>query len=353
MLFAISDAGEAILFVVTLAGWAVVSVYLLALAARAYLVIVQGTADGVDRVEWPDEPIFDWIVTALYFLGLAALILTPAGILGRALAGRLFPEDRALRFVVLVTPLAWLFFPVGLLSSMSGATRWAVLSPRIVVGMFRVAPSAFVFYVVTGVLLACVGGLGYLGLFSPRWYVLPLSVLAMAAIWMVHARLVGRLAWLIRERSRGVVKARRAEQRPRKKRARSRAAEDPWAVPDEEEAPPARSGSMGYAAVEAEEPRPARPNYLDPPPNPYTLSDPLDEPEPAARPTPAVSDERLEREIALRRRERPNPPPASPLWSGVYEFPLYEDCRGPLVYLVLFGGVSGAMFRVLLALLGS
>jgi hypothetical protein len=350
MLFA---SGGPILFVVILAAWAVVSVYLLVIAAHAYTVIVQGTAAGIDRVEWPDEPIFDWIVTAAYFLGLSALILTPAGILGRALADKLFPGDRALRFAVLAVPLVWLFFPVGLLSSMSGASRWAVLSPRIVMGLLRIAPTVFVFYVVTGILLACVGGLGYLGLFSPRWYVLPLSVLAMAALWMIHARLVGRLAWLIQQESKVIPKPKRGEQRPRKKRVRTPAAEDPWAVPDEEEAPPARSGAMGYAVVEKEEPVPVRPNYLDPPPDPYGVSDPLDEPEPVPHPTPTVSADRLEREVALRRREPPNPPPASPLWSGVYEFPLYENCRKQLAYLLLWGGLSGAMFRMLMELFPS
>ena len=66
-----------------------------------------------------------------------------------------------------------------------------------------------------------------------------------------------------------------------------------------------------------------------------------------------VHDERVEREIALRTRKPPNPPPASPLWSGVYEFPLYEDCRKPLVYLLIWGALSGAMFRFMMEMLPS
>jgi hypothetical protein len=345
----------AILFVVMLAAWALVSICLLVLAAHTYTVIVQGTAAGIDRVEWPDEVIFDWLPTAAHFLALSAVILTPAGILGRALADRLYPDDRALRFTVLAVPLVWLFFPVGLLSSMSGSSRWAVLSPRILLALLRIAPTMIVFYLVTGVLLACVGALGYMGLVSPQWYVLPLAVLAMAAIWMIHARLVGRLAWLIQQQSQAMKPKRKAggrEQRPRKKRVKSIAAEDPWADPEEDEPPPARSGSMGYTIVEQEESRPAIPSYVEPPPDPYELSAPLDEPEPAPRSTPPVPDERIEREIALRRREPPTPP-ASPLWSGVYEFPLYENCRMPLVYLLLWGALSGVMFRLLMSLFPS
>jgi len=346
----------AILFVVTLAALAVVSVYLLVLAAHTYTVIVQGTASGIDRVEWPDEPIFDWIVPAVSFLGLSALILPPAGILGRALADKLYPDDRALRFLVLAVPLVWLFFPVGLLSSMAGSSRWSVLSPRILLGLLRIAPTMVVFYFVTGILLACVGALGYLGLFSPQWYVLPLSVLAMSALWMIHARLLGRLGWLVQQQTQAIKPKRKPEsreQRPRKKRARALAAEDPWAVPDEEEAPPARSGSMGYAVVEKQESRPAVPSYVEPPPDPYAVTDAIDEPEPAPRSTPVVPDERVEREIALRRREPPNPPPASPLWSGVYEFPLYENCRMPLVYLLLWGALAAVMFRLLMSVFPS
>ena len=345
----------AILFVPMLAAFAVVSAYLLVLAAHNYMVIVQGTASGIDRVEWPDEPIVDWIVPATSFLGLTALILTPAGIFGRALADKLFPDDGALRFLVLAVPLVWLFFPVGLLSSMAGSSRWAVLSPRILMGLLRIAPTMVVFYLVTGVLLACVGALGYLGLVSPQWYVLPLSVLAMSAIWMIHARLVGRLGWLVQQQTPSATKRKpeSRQQRPRKRRARSLAAEDPWAVPEEEEPPPARSGSMGYAVVEQQESRPNVPSYVEPPPDPYALTDAIDEPGPALPPKPVVPDERVEREIALRRREPPNPPPASPLWSGVYEFPLYENCRVPLVYLLLWGALPAVMFRLLMALFPS
>ena len=352
MLFAIAGSGNAILFVVVLAAWAVVSAYLLVLAARAYTVIVQGTAAGIDRVEWPDEPIFDWIVTAVQFLGVSAIILAPAGILGRALSDRLFPADRALRFLVLAAPLVWLFFPVGLLSSMSSASRWVVLSPRVVLALVRIAPTVVAFYLVTGVLLTGGGALGYLGLVGEPWYVLPLAVVTLSAIWMIHARLVGRLGWLIQRQTRAATKRGATRERSRKRRARSLAAEDPWAVPEEAEPPPARSGTMGYAVVEREEPRQTRPSYVEPPPDPYALTDATDEPPPSPPPS-GVPDERVEREIALRRREPPNPPPASPLWSGVYEFPLYENCRMPLVYLVLWGGLSAVMFRALVSLFPS
>ena len=110
---------------------------------------------------------------------------------------------------------------------------------------------------------------------------------------------------------------------------------------------------MGYAVVEQEQSRPNVPSYVEPPPDPYALTDAIDEPAPAPPSRPVVPDERVEREIALRRREPPNPPPASLLWSGVFEFPLYENCRMPLVYLWLWGALPGVMFRLLMALFPS
>jgi hypothetical protein len=276
----------------------------------------------------------------------------PAGILGRALADRFYPDDRALRLLFLAGPMLWFFFPIAFLSSTSSSSRWVVLSPRILLGLLRIAPTMIVFYAVTAAMGACAGALGYVGLFTPHWYVVFLAVLAMSALWMIHARLVGRLGWLVHEGSKSSPKrkSRDKEMRPRKKRVKSLGAEDPWADPVEEEPPAVRSGPMAYKVVEVEEPPPTRPSYLDPPPDPYVLSDPRDEPEPVPRETHPVSDERVEREIALRRREPPNPPPTSPLWSGVYEFPLYENCQKPLVYLMLWGGLSGVMFRALLML---
>ena len=344
--------GQAIIFVVLLAAWAVVTIYLVTIAARTYFIIVQNTAAGIDRVEWPDEPFYDRLLTGVYFLALAGIMAMPAGLLSRAFAQRFLPHDPALRYFVLAGPLLWLYFPVGLLSSMAASSRWAVLSPRVLVGLLRLAPTMVVFYLVTGLLAAGTGALVFLGLFGRDFYVLPIAAVAMSAAWMIHARLVGRLGWLLFQQQTAGQPKGRAEEGPRRrmKRAKALPVEDPWADPEEEEpAPPARAGALTYAVVEREEPRPPVPHYVEPPPDPYAVTPTIDEPRPDIPPEPPrVSDEQLEREVALRRRDPPNPPPAFPLWSGVYEFPLYESSRRGLATLVVFGAASGAMFRMLL-----
>ena len=52
-----------------------------------------------------------------------------------------------------------LFFPVGVLSSLSGESRWAFFQPKLVADLARVAPTALGFYAVTPLLFAVVLGL--------------------------------------------------------------------------------------------------------------------------------------------------------------------------------------------------
>lgn len=97
MLFAIvGSAGNAILFVVSLVALTMVALYTFAFAAHCYLVVVQGTAVGLDRVDWPDEPIVDWLYQSLHLGGLLLLWLVPAGLLSRALSNAVLPGNTAL-----------------------------------------------------------------------------------------------------------------------------------------------------------------------------------------------------------------------------------------------------------------
>ena len=126
---------------------------------------------------------------------------------------------------------------------------------------------------------------------------------------------------------------------------------DPWAAPEEEpleEPPPV----AGYSVVEVEEKPPPRPSYVEPVPDPYTLTEP--EPESTALPPEPTVLERekahIEREIKLRERIPPNPPPAIPMFSGVFTFPFYETSLKAWLWLTLGGLVTGGIARVVLML---
>jgi hypothetical protein len=350
----VGEAGNVILFVLSLAGWAIVASFTFAYAAHCYLVVTQATAAGLDRVEWGDEPIIDWLYEALYVGFVVLLWVMPAGLLWRGLRNDFLPDDPGLRFLLLAVPGLWLLFPVGLLSSLSSSSRWIPVSPRVVARLLRIFPSLVLFYLLTGLLFAAASTCTYVGVFTPGWYVLPLAAVAGSAVLLVHARLLGRLAWLmgqLRDKPRPEKKAVMARNR-RSKAARPRrgtTAHDPWAVHEEEpydEPPPA----AGYSVVEVEEKPAPLPSYVEPVPDPYALTENANEPAPAPQEAPFLEREKaqIEREVKLRERTPPNPPPALPLFSGVFTFPGYQDSLKAWLWLTCGGMATGGMFRMVL-----
>lgn len=354
MLFAfVGEAGNAILFVVTLLAWTVVAANTLIVAAHCYFVVVQGTVAGIDRVEWPDEPVYDWLLQALNLVGLAAIWLVPVGFLSKALAPHLLPGDPALRFLLLAGPGMWLLFPVTLLSSMGSVSRWQILNGRVLAGLLALAPQVFFFYVLSGGLILVAAALAYFGLFTPGWYALPVAAVLGSAAWLIHARLLGRVGWLLQQRfNRATCAAGKKSDhpagKPRPRKTRAVAVNDPWAVADEEEQPP-RKPKPAYKAVEVPPKKARRPAYMDPEPEPYVLAD---EPAPAAPLAPRLelNQEQVEREIELRTRKPPNPPPDYPLFSGVWTFPGYETTQKAWVWLAVYGGATGFVTRGLIVL---
>jgi hypothetical protein len=361
MLFAfVGQAGNAILFVLSLVALTIVASYTFAYAAHSYLVVAQATAAGLDRVDWGDDPILDWLYQALYVGGVVLIWLMPAGLLWRGLRNDFLPDDPGLRFLLLAVPGLWLLFPIGLLSSLASSSRWVPVSPRVLGRLLRIIPSQLLFYIITAGLFAAASALVYVGLFTPGWYVLLLAAVAGSAVLLVHARLLGRIAWLMGQ----LPTKPRAEKKasgPRKKqpktahartgrRPKGTAAHDPWAAPEEEPPEEAPPPVRGYSVVEVEDKPPPRPTYVEPVPDPYTLTESAPEPQPLPQEPPILEREKanIEREIKLRERKPPNPPPALPLFSGVFNFPLYESSLKAWLWLTLGGLATGGFARMVL-----
>src|SRR5262245_23647308 len=230
-------AGAVIIFVVLLAGFTMFLAVVFAYAAHCYLVVVQETAAGNDRVRWPKDPLHDRLGDAFYLAGFLALCLAPAGIASRALRHDWLPDAGALRLLLLAVPLLWLGFPVALLSSLSASSRWVPLRPVILGRMLILAPSTLGFYLSTAVLLALAAALSYLAVFTPRAWLLLVAAPVGAAVLLIHARLLGRLARLVQKLGpvRGSAPARSPSAPSPKKgrRAPTRGVEahDPWAAP--------------------------------------------------------------------------------------------------------------------------
>jgi hypothetical protein len=227
-----------------------------------------------------------------------------------------------------------------------------------------------------------------------RGTLLPVAAVAGAIGLLIYARLLGRIGWLISRHPSGDVpeegrpeeadqvetfdpwstpdeerKAERESEPPRNRRTpplRSKKSktkgrshvQDPWAVPEEEPpapvAPlPAKTKSLpedpygpaegSYDLAPADAPRPpvepvATVNPFDESPEPYAVA-PAPETAPPPVPAPAPEVTKLEEELAAPRL--PPPAPVRPLVSGVYSFPFYQACLGPLATLALgFLGVA-------------
>jgi len=354
MLFAIvGAAGNAILFIFSLIGLVIMTVYALAWAGHCYLVVVQGTAAGSDRVGWPDEPIFDWIVRGLFPTSLVVVLLGGAAILARALGPSFLPNQPELRFLLLAVPMVWLLFPVAMLSSLASNAGFSIFSFRLLWRLVQLGPALPLFYLVTAVLVPAAAALLSVGLLTRAWYVLPIAVVFAGAVLLLHARFLGRIGWMLSQ----------LDFRSRKKAPRQKDQEDesprplhvndPWAEPEPNPLLAPEPAPGGYRVVEIEEEtplpktaKPADPYERDD--QPYALADePL--PEKPAPEMPPVDEESVKRELRLRERIPEDPPPARPLLDGLWTFPFYESTLKAWFWLGLSGLAMGVFARAALA----
>jgi hypothetical protein len=351
-------AGPAILFVITLAATAAVTAVVLAYAARCYLVVVQETAAGLDRVKWPDEPFQDWLLRSVPLVGLGVLAVAPAGMLSRALRHDWLPNDPGLRFLLLAVPGLWLLFPPVLLLVLGRMSHSAPAGAGALLGLLRLVPHVACFYLFTALLLAASAALWHRALFTSSVYILPLAGALGGAVVLVHARLLGRVAWLAQqlqgEKARPAkARRRRAPTKRRAKKTRALEVQDPWAVPKKgaQEPDVPRLPVEGYGlAAEAPPEKPARRKKVDLPVEGYEVAEEGPSPTPKNDPRePAVSAAALEREVELRDRTPADAPPAWPLFSGVCSFPFYEGSLKAWLWLSLGGVAIGVGVRALIA----
>ncbi len=190
----VGAAGQLILFFSITVLQALVSLIVFSYAAYSFLVVFVQTAAGNDEVIWPGDPIQDWFLKVWYLLWLLAVWAVPACLL---LA--LFRLPRPL-YAAGVLGVLWLMFPVTLLSSLSGTSRLNILRAKIVTLLARHAGTMFGFYLVTFLLLVACAGLWYLGIV--RWtMVVPVAAGVGAIGFLLYARLLGRIGFLISRRS--------------------------------------------------------------------------------------------------------------------------------------------------------
>ncbi len=390
--------GQSIMFLFSIAGGVIIGLYLCCYMARCLLVVVQGTAAGLDEVPWPDEVVFDWIWEALSMVMLGFIWLAPTGIVAHALRHGELPGSLLERFVLLAVPILWLVFPVSLLCALSGNGIWMILRPTILWRLLRAFPSLIGFYVQTGLLLVLVGALWYASIVKGWKQVMPVAAIVSGAAVLIHARLLGRLGWVIGQQPQRSARPApqppatadrkpRKSPRPRKARRVKPSVIDPWRIPDEVEAPPPPPPPSkrkayepprpheieAYGLAEPEKPvpeprprsRPKPPRGEKPPLAPseveaYAMGPeeaaqepfqmPLDGNLPADLPPPAKAPDEAPgaavKDLEARLAAPPEPPkvPAHPMLSGIWTFPGYFYCRGPwfqlTLWFLLLGGLA-------------
>jgi hypothetical protein len=354
--------GQVIMFVLTLAGSVMIGIAVAAYAAHCFLLIVQETAAGNDEVRWPNEPFYDWLWKGPYLVWLAGVWLFPAVLLLRILNPPSPTIAPGLWFAVVVVATLWLMFPISLLSSLSGGSRWAVLRSSVLWRLSKRAAPVIHFYGASGVVLVGGGAALYKALLSGESWLF-LGGLAGATALFIYARLLGRITWIVGKVREAAPKKPRKEKRlvlpgdaprspPRPLRPRKR---KPIRTPE---------GLVEGYGIAADEPQQVEPEpAAEPEPRGPILTPegPVDGYELSGEElSPRAEEERSahlasvlaasEREMELERRRDVPPLPRMPLVSGVYSFPWYPDCLPHWALLsvafLVFLGVLGLLISL-------
>jgi hypothetical protein len=175
------------------------------MAGPLIVAIVGESADGEDRLNQPPRLLaFDWF-PEMFSAVMAGSVAGLSG-LGVWHLSQLISLDPVLSAII-VTVVVVILLPVTLLSTLLEGSPLAVLSPRLLSSMGKCPGGWFLFYLQTFVIAALVGGAAWM-----LWWALGirpgdeatllwcLGPLVIAALF-IDMRLLGRLAWLISERT--------------------------------------------------------------------------------------------------------------------------------------------------------
>ncbi|MCI0637651.1 MAG: hypothetical protein L0Y72_08370 [Gemmataceae bacterium] len=188
------ETGKIVFFMVVLAAAAVVGSYYGVLAAHYFLTVIEHTGAGADEIRFPNDPVFDYITKPFYLVGLCLVWI----VIGWLILVNVNPEfARSLAGVAaLLAGVFWLTFPISLLSSMSAQSQYVILYTPLLRQLLQRPGGLILFYLAT---LPHVAALVVIVFVSIYWNFLlvPLAAPVLAALLLMHARVLGRFAWLI------------------------------------------------------------------------------------------------------------------------------------------------------------
>jgi hypothetical protein len=332
----IGNFAAALQFIVLLLVTGLFGIGLLLYAAHVFLTIAQQTAGGLDEFTWPKDSWTDWVSQSLHLVLLIVLWAVPLGFVLRAVGPETLAASAAL-YVGVPAAFFWLIFPVTLLSSLSAGSPLALLRPEVLGRMARRPGATFGFYLLAAPVCVAGGAALYATLAHRLYYVLP----ALAVVLFVYGRLVGRYSWLLADVRLPAAKPKPNRKGPptKKKKKRTTRVEDPWAVPEEEEAPSEQAETYGIAE---EKPAPRR-RRAEPAVEGYDVSP--EPPPPRPKVVPLDGSPPIEARRVLSESETPLPD--WPLINGVFTFPWYRSNLPVWVLLTLLFLVWGFFYAAM------
>jgi hypothetical protein len=177
-----------------------------------FIRIIESTAAGEDHVRWYQGAWFDFLKDLAFLVWILFFSAGPPGIV-LAIARKTAPLPALLWWVILVGGTL-ILFPFFLLSTMMANVPWMLVHYRVLTRFFENPLLPAVLYLNTFFLgIPCVI-LGYwMATEHFSWFLF--TGIVWATYWMVYARLLGRMGWILTE-----------EKRPGQKRKKQRPAFD-------------------------------------------------------------------------------------------------------------------------------
>jgi hypothetical protein len=219
---------RAVIFMPAFAGAVIFGFIFLLYASHHYLTVLEGTATGSKEVTWISEPILDNFWKLWYILWLFGLWLGPGYLLATAMA-----SSANAPWVKLWLPVAiiWLLYPVSQLSSLSASTIWLPLTPDVFARLAQKPAVTLGFYALSIPVLALFAiAFKWAFLTKGEWHLLFIGAPLVVVASLLYARLIGRLAFVLRF-TKSIFRAKK------KKKPKPEAAREPYEEP-EHEAPP-------------------------------------------------------------------------------------------------------------------
>ncbi len=203
-------AGAAMMFVSGLAIAAIVAAAASVYLSHFFLHVVQSTAAGDRELAKSEGNFLEWLWEPVHLVVIAGLWIAPA--LLAAIVLSTAAKSAAAGAACLLVGV-WLFLPLGVLGSLTTGGAWVPVNPAVFLAMAKKPRAVLGFYLLTGLLtIIAAGGAVLAAGVSPLGLAgIPVGGGLLGLCWVLGARLVGRLGFVIS-----------FEGRPRRRRRRRR-----------------------------------------------------------------------------------------------------------------------------------